>query len=117
MATQIFLLPLGKQFLYAAGKSEGPHATPHCPIIVGLAKGEASSPIGGHTVTDDPVLSLALSLAPGTTHQEHSMDMQPQGNRHCWPSLLTPAASFFFSVWALEFQIKCPSPTAKNRSN
>lgn len=57
-------------------------------------------------VTDDPVLSF--TLAPGT-----KVDMWPLGNR-TQPGLLSSHQwLFFFLLSALEFQIKCPSPTAK----
>lgn len=113
-----FLCCSSEQFSSTACELEGLPTTPRCPIIVHLTEGRASLPVCWTHGYWWP------RLAPCT--YTCSRDRTPRAqHRHVAAGEQDAAglpfshqqAPLFFSVWALEFQIKCPSPTAKKRSN
>lgn len=75
MPAEMSRKPLRKQFPSSGQKPV------HSPSSsVELTRGRASHlcPSDGHTFVGDPVVAIAVALAPGPTYQEHSVDVQSQ---------------------------------------
>lgn len=113
-----FMCCCSEQFSCTAHESEDLYTTLHYHGTACLTKGRASLPVwrtcGCWWSCLTPCACTCFrDHTPRTQHGHAATGEQDTASL----PFSHQQASFFISVWTLEFQIKCPSPTAKKRSN